>query len=186
MATFDLTQATAGKRPLLDITSGLSALAFDGVDDGLVSASGRTWAAASDYVFALKNSTGDTSWIMVFDAANTGSGWIGVVTSGDASGTNGGGSGSGSPTPTDLVNGAAVSPDTRGGMYTAIGTSAAKVWEGQGTGFAPNTCSLWATAIRTFQLGGLFYGIVIVQHSLNSASERWPAFETWLGRKGSD
>jgi hypothetical protein len=165
-----LLQATAGKRPLYQTASGLSWLLFDGVDDGLATATGKTWAATSDYCLAVR-SAGDPS-VLAFDGTNSGTEFLGVLQSASAAANNGG-----VGTPSNLINGSALSPDTRGGLFTAL-NGVDKVFECQGAALDFSQLSIGDYA--AFITSGRVYGI-IVSSTANSAQRA--AVRTYLGAK---
>jgi hypothetical protein len=167
-----MSQATAGKRPLYKTSGGLSWLLFDGVDDGLTTGAG-TLAASSDAYVGIGNPSNDTSFLTLFHGSP--SPYVGVAVSGDV-GVNSGAAG----TPANFVNGVALSPDTRAGLYTALGTTP-KVFEADGI---DATAGPWTT-LRVgdyvgFEFGGTIYGILFVpaQSAANRAKIR-----TYLGSK---
>jgi hypothetical protein len=67
--------------------------------------------------------------VTLWDVVST-TAYVGVTVSGDGSANN-----NNAGTPTNLVNGVALSPDTRAGLYTALGSSVA-IFEVQGANLA--------------------------------------------------
>lgn len=166
-----LTQATAAARPILRQSGALFYLEFDGVDDGLASAAGRTWAATSDFCVALEAQT-DTTWVTAWDVGNAAGEYLGAVENGSSSSTY-----SAIGTPTNVVDGATVGTNTRDVLYDAIGTTA-RVLEVQDAAMAFGTLGLGNYA--AYQFGGRIYGIVI--HPAATAAKR-ASLRTWLAAK---
>lgn len=133
------TQATAAARPAFRITSGKNSINFDGVDDGLASVAGLTWDASNDIFIVLNNTANDTSFVTMWDASSTPE-FLGVVVLGDAGATY-----DGFIEVASLVNGSTYAPNTRGGLYTAIGTTANKILETQAT-----TLAFWQLGLGNY------------------------------------
>lgn len=165
-----LLQATAGKRPLYQTASGLSWLLLDGVDDGMATATGGTWAAASDFCMALRSTGANT--VLAWDGTNSGTEFIGVHQAAVATANNGG-----VGTPTNVVNGTNVSPDTRAGLFTAL-NGADKVFECQNATAAFDSLGIGDYA--SFPTAGRLYGFII-SSTANSAQRA--AVRTYLGAK---
>jgi hypothetical protein len=167
----DLVQATAANRPLYKTSGGQSWLLFDGVNDGL-DKTAITFPAACDVFNVFYNSGAKTQMVLL---STSGSTFIECAVSADAT-VSYGNSGS----PNNLVNGVAVSPDTRGGLYTAIGTAGPKVVETQAADFTLWTTGLHAFNYTGFESGGRCYGIIIAPTL--SAGNR-ALVRTYLGAK---
>jgi len=170
-----LLQATAASRPIFTIASGLSYLQFDGVDDGMASAA-TVFPASVDAFFAINNAANDLSYVTCLDPGDAGNRYIGVAASGSGAVTYAAASGP----VTDVVNGVAVAtPTTRDLLYTAIGSTAGKVYEGQAAMLGTWTVLAIAN-FGGFEFSGRHYGIVVapVLSAANRAQVR-----TYLGAK---
>lgn len=113
-----LLETTAGQSPTLQQFGGANEVRFDGVDDGLRTVVGQTWPATTDLFFVMRNPA-DNQFVTAFESSG-GSAIIGVVQSGSAAANN-----LTVGTPSNQINGIPVSPDTRGGLYLALGANRA-------------------------------------------------------------
>jgi hypothetical protein len=166
---YHLTQATAGSRALYKTSGGLSWLLFDGVDDGYTQAA-VTFPASADFAYAFFNSGAAVNYLPVDSAATV---LVGVCQSGNGSTT------STAAGFSDFVNGAAVVPDTRDGLFLAMGSAAPKVFQSQGGTLATFT-NLRLSSFGGFLLSGRMYGMIITP-ALSAANRAKQL--TWLGAK---
>jgi hypothetical protein len=167
-----LIMATAANRPLYKTSGGLHWLEFDGTNDGLACAS-VTMPASTDTFCAYYNSAAKTQYVMMANAGGT----TFIMTAVSADGSlpyQGAGS------PDHFVNGVDTT-ETRGALFTAIGSSAPKVVE-----VRTADLSAWGS-IRLFDYagfvsGGRFYGMLICPAL--SASDRTSARTYLAGKSG--
>lgn len=170
-----LTQATSAFRPAYKTDGTIRWLLFDtSVNEKyLESATGRTWAASSDVFLSVQ--TTDTQWAGL-RATEAGDEYIFVAQSG-----NGSTSYSGVGTPTTLVDGSAVSPDTRSNFQSAISSATPKTAEVNSAAIAFGQLQ-FGMYDNTYSLNGKVYGLLITE-VLSSANRT--NVRNWLNTKAT-
>lgn len=161
--------ASGAARPLYKTSSGLSWLLFDGASNVVMTASGRTWAATSDFYTAVRATAVNN---MMFTDSPISS-WLGAMESGGFASPPCSGVGA----PIDIVNGVTVSPDNRDNFYNLM-AGMDKLYEADNATIAYGTAGIGV--IGSFIFNGRLYGMIICSN-VNSSSRA--SVRTWLGAK---
>lgn len=167
------TQATAAARPILRTSGGLYYLEFDGVDDGFTTPS-ITFSGNTTYHGAIYHNAG-SNWVDVWRSASIDAFW-GVGQAGNTA----------LPhqvpfvgSPTYRTNGTALSPVTRGEIYTRS-ANASVVLTAENLTLATSSITIGKYA-ASFMLNGRWYG-VILRNAVSTAGEV-AAAEAYLAAK---
>jgi hypothetical protein len=117
-------------------------------------AGGQTWPALSDIFLGIRN-VGFTQWVSLY-RLEADTDFLGLAQSGNASATH-----DNSGTPADYVDGVAISPTTRDGLYDAIGDGADKVLGIYNAALANFTTAKLFQYGAGFNFNGHFHGGII-------------------------
>lgn len=168
-------QATSTAQPIYTDASGIKFLAFDGVDDGLSTATftAGTLTSSMDCFIAVKRNT-SANVILVY-ATTAGGTEFGIALAGDTNAPN-----NQAGTPSYLVNGAAVAPNTRGQFNTAMTVGQWIIVEARNLDLSAWTGLGFGARANGFLLNGSIGGIILCPAQSNATRAQ---IRTYLGNK---
>ena len=159
------TQPTAGSRPLYQVVGGYGCAQFDATNDALLFPA-ITFGGAFN-TFVAGKVTGGTQGVHLWRTADPGRGyWAVYQSAGGASPT---GDFPGVGTPSYAVNGVALSPSTRGQLYSQI-NNVASVTETTGLVLSAET-ALQMAGYSGYQFQGNSHRILMISGTLTAAEK---------------